>query len=337
MQRSLQPLTDDRTGSGLYCLLLMLLISFQSGCQVFNGFRSEVSLPAPVVFREMPSRDQLLAHLASQSRQIRQIQSDVRVTMDGMPTLRGTMAVERPDRLRLTAGLLGVPELGVDVGSNDERFWFWTKVSAPGQEPGIYFANHGEYRNSSLHQLIPIEPGWLIDALGLVDFRPDDRIAGPFSRPDGRFEIRTYRNNGDQQHIRVSVIDPAYGWISQQAMYNGSGRLMAYANSKKYQHYPEYKVNLPSWIELIAYDATGGMLKITVDASPYKLNSIYGDPEKLWSMPNPGNVRLINLATGQLHAEPETQSGRVSDGRSFDHRTSGSRPGGPSYTDRHLR
>ena len=318
-------------------VLASILLCGQTGCQLLNRFQSETRAPAPVAFNEMPSKDQVLAHLASQSQQIKQIQSDVRVSLDGMPTLRGTLAVEKPNRLRLTAGLLGVPELGVDVGSNAERFWFWTKVATPGQEPGIYFASHHEYRNSRLHQMVPVEPSWLIDALGLVDFKPDDRIEGPIPRPDGRFEIRTYRNHGADLNIRVSVIDPTYGWVVQQAMYDGTRRLIAYADSIKYQHYPEFNVNLPSRIELTAFDATGGKLKIVVDASSFKINSIYGDPQTLWSMPDPGNVRLINLATGQLQSDPQMESGRISDGRSFDHRTSANQGNYPVYQNHRVR
>ena len=307
----------------LAMLLSTILLSCQTGCHLLNRFRSDTAATIPVAFDEMPTKEQIVSHLVSQSQQIKQIQSDVRVSMDSMPKLRGTLAVEKPNRLRLTAGLLGVSELGVDVGSNAERFWFWTKVAAPGQEPGIYYANHDDYRNSQFHQMVPIEPNWLIDALGFVEFRPTDRIEGPFRRPqDNNLEIRTYRQVGSKQTIRVSVIDPTYGWVSQQSIYDDSGQLIAFANSNKYRHYAEFNVNLPDQVVLTAYSPDRSKLTIVIDASSYKLNSIYGDPEKLWSMPNPGNVRIFNLATGQLQADPQISTGRISDGRTFDHRTS---------------
>ena len=311
-----------------------ILLCLQSGCQLINRFRTDPLANVPVAFNDTPSKEQLLAHLAAQKSQIRQIQSDVRVSMDGLPTLRGTLAVEKPNRLRLTAGLLGVSELGVDVGSNAERFWFWTKVAAPGQEPGIYYADHAQYQNSNLHAAVPIEPSWLMDALGLVEFRHDDRIEGPIVRPDGMYEIRTYRSN---RNIRVSVIDPKYGWVSQQAMYDGAGRLLAHADSIDYQHYPDQGVNLPGLIELTAYNPAGGKLEISVDPSNYKLNSIYGDPDKLWAMPNPGNVSLFNLVTQQRVSEPQMEIDKVSDGKSFDHRTSSGENRFQSFAGRTLR
>ena len=301
-------------------VLVTMLLTSLCGCNLINRFHSDTNTPVPVAFDAVPSKQQLLAHLASQSQRIQQIQSDVRVSMDGMPTLRGTLAVEKPDRLRLTAGLLGVSELGVDVGSNSDRFWFWTKVAAPGQEPGIYFANHSEYRHSNLRQMVPVEPAWLIDALGLVEFQSDDRVEGPVQRPDGLVEIRTYRHRGSEQYIRTSVVDPTYGWVLQHAMYDASGRLIAFSDSSDYRHYPEYDVNLPALIKLTAYSQNGDKIQISVTASSYKLNSIYGDPDKLWSMPNPGNVRVINLVTGQEQNAPQSQVGNIDDGRIFDHR-----------------
>ena len=280
----------------------------QTGCQMFGKFRGQSTAPTPVAFAEIPTKDQILAHIAKQTERAKQIQSDVRVSVDGMPTLRGTMAVEKPNRMRMNAGLLGVTDLGIDVGSNENVFWFWAKVATPGEEPGIYFAKHDEYRNSSLQQTIPIEPAWLIEALGLLKFEPNDRIEGPYTRPeDGRFELRTYRNVGNQPTLRKTVIDPKYGWIVQQSIYDADGRLLAYATSSKHEHYPEHNISLPGRIEINANNPDGSQFKLTVDASRYRINSIYGDPEQLWTMPNPGDVPVIDLVKGPSQSyEPRT-------------------------------
>jgi len=307
----------------LLCLLTLALTSIsQTGCQVMGRFRGQDEVSSPIAFVEIPTKDQILTHLATQTERVNQLQSDVRVSVDGMPTLRGTLAIEKPDRLRMNAGLLGVTELGIDVGSNRDVFWFWAKVAAPGQEPGIYFARHDEYQNSELQRLIPVEPAWLIDALGLVKFEPTDRVEGPFQRPDGRLELVTYRNIGGQTTVRVSAIDARYGWVSQHSIYDSNGRILAYANSVKYQHYPEYNVSLPSRIEITAYNPDGSEFKLSVDASRYKINSIYGDPEKLWVMPNPGDVPLYDLVRGRKTDESSYGQGRDLNSNIHDHRTS---------------
>ena len=63
---------------------------------------------------------------------------------------------------------------------------------------------------------------------------------------------------------------------------------------------------------------------MTVDATRFKLNSIYGDPEKLWSMPRPSDVPVVDLVNGPLNPNVNAgNSNRVS-GRVDDHRTSSS-------------
>lgn len=322
----------------LVVVVLALLVACQTGCQVFNRFRSQPAVPAPTAFSETPSKEQILAHLSRQTEQVNQLQTDVRVSIDGMPTLRGTLAVEKPDRMRLNAGLLGVSELGVDVGSNQEVFWFWTKVAAPGEEPGIYFAKHAEYRQSELRQAIPIEPSWLIEALGLVSFELDDRIEGPFQRPDGRIELHSYRTSGHQSTFRKTAIDPKYGWVVQQAIYDGTGRIIAFADSIKYQYYPEHDVNLPSRIEITAFDPNQNRLKLIVDTNRYRINSIYGDPEKLWTMPNPGDVRMIDLVESESDSSSiKTSIGKLPDPRHFGHRTSSAPRNPTDLAGHHLR
>ena len=43
------------------------------------------------------------------------------------------------------------------------------------------------------------------------------------------------------------------------------------------------------------YQPGGQKIKLTVDAENYSLNALYGDPARLWTMPNPADVRKIDL------------------------------------------
>ncbi len=268
----------------------------QAGCQVFGRNRNH-QIAAPVAFESTPTIEQIIGQISQQTANVRQLQSDVRVSIDGLPTLRGTLAVEKPDKMRLIAGLLGVSEMGVDVGSNSDRFWIWSKASLPGVQPAIYFARHSEYQSSAMRQMIPLEPKWLIDALGLVQFDPADQHQGPFVRPDGRYEIHSFHRSPTGPVTRVTVVDPRFGWINQQTIYDQTGHRIAYADSIKYEFYPELNVSLPKRIELHVFQADGKSTTVVVDASTYRLNSIYGDPEKLWAMPMPSDVQVVDLAS----------------------------------------
>ena len=273
----------------------MAILISQPGCQVFQRFQKPVP-KAPVAFEATPTLETLIAQLNRQSAAVKQVNTEVTVSMDGIPgRLRGTLMVERPKKLRLKAGLLGVAQMGVDVGSNDELFWIWSRANIPGQPPALYYANHQRYESSELRNNLPLEPTWLIDALGFVEFSPTDRHEGPFPRSDGRIEIITYHQSAGKSNIRKSVIDPKYGWIDQQSMYDRNGRLLAYVNSIEHQYYPDSNISLPQKIDIHVRQPDGQELKLSVDAENYSINSINGDPSRLWTMPNPQDVMKVDL------------------------------------------
>lgn len=279
----------------VFLIALGALAVSQPGCQVFQRFRPTVN-PAPVAFAETPNLQQIIARLNEQSKMVQQVSTEVTVAMDGIPgRLKGTLMVERPKRMRLKAGILGIKEMGVDVGSNDELFWVWSRANLPGQQQALYYADHLQYQSSQLKTMLPLEPTWLIDALGFVDFSPLDRHEGPYPREDGRYQIVTHHQSAGNSNIRVSVIDPKYGWIVQQSIYDSNHRILAYVNSIKHEYYPEANVSLPQEIVIYVYQPDGQKIKLTVDAEKYSINSIYGDPNRLWSIPNPQDVPKIDL------------------------------------------
>ncbi len=284
-----------------------LIVTSQSGCQIFSRFGSNKP-NAPVIYSQAPSKEQLVADLNEQARRVKQLKTNVRVSMPGMPVLKGTLVLERPKRLRLKAGLMGIHEMGVDVGSNDEHFWIWTKASLPGDEPALLYASHAAYRNSPIRNSIPLDPAWIIDALGLTEFKSTDRHEGPFLRPDGRWALHTFQQTANGPMVRVSVIDPKYGWISQQAVYDSQQRRVAYVDSVKYRYYEDIGASLPERIEIHVYPQGGEEMQLIVDADPYAINAIYGDPAKLWAMPNPQDIPKIDLTQVSTPQPPTNQS-----------------------------
>ena len=225
-------------------VMLALVLTSQTGCQLFARFGKQIPV-APVVFRNTPTKEQLIQRLNAQSSAVRQLSTNVKVAMDGMPKLRGTLQMEQPSRMRLKAGLLGVSELGVDVGSNDERFWVWVRASIPGERPTIYYANHEQWQNSPIQRSLPLDPAWLIDGTGLAEFKATEVHEGPFTDPDGRLKLITFRETGVGRQTRVTLIDPRSAHIEQQAVYDAGNRLLAYTNSTDYRVHQETGVSLP--------------------------------------------------------------------------------------------
>ncbi len=191
---------------------------------------------------------------------------------------------------------MGISELGVDVGSNSERFWVWSKAATPGQSPAIFFARHEDFRNRLAQMPLPLEPQWIIDAAGLVEFGPGEVHQGPFPVSGGKLNLISVRQTPSGPLTRVSLIDAKSAKIYQQAMYDASNRLIAYTNSSSYRYYADQQVSLPHWIELHVFAPDGQEIKLVVEAGDYRINSLHGDPDKMWTMPTPAGVSTVNLA-----------------------------------------
>ncbi len=301
--------TRSRTGTRfagrrLIARFLMLTFIFatittQTGCQVFRKLGGTVER-IPVVFNDLPTQQQVLDQMKSRAEVVKQISSNVSVSMAGTPKIKGTLQVEFPDRMRMKAGFLGVSEMGVDVGSNRENFWIWTRASIPGQPPAFYFANHEAFQKSPVRQSIPLDPKWLIEGLGVIHFDPTDVHYGPVMGEGQRMKFFTVRQTPTGPQTRVMLLAVGTGLIEQQALYDASNQLIAYTNSSKYRTFTHasQQVSLPQRIELHMLQSNGQDTKMVVDLGSISLEPLYGDPSRMWSMPTPEGVNRIDLAQG---------------------------------------
>lgn len=288
-------------------VLVLSILAANSGCRVMDQFRAPTAVAPTILDPAATTLDQLTSALNARTAKVRQLKSSVRVAAAGMPGLRGDLLVERPQRLRLQAGLMGMNEAGFDLGSNDEAFWIWQKVALPGQPETFWYARHIDYQHSQLRAALQLQPVWLIDALGLVEFSPSDRHEGPLPRPDGRVEIRTWSSRPGQTAIRRTVLDPRTLEVHQQSFYEPNGQLVAWLDSIRHEHYEDPGISLPRRIDIHVPGGSGEQMRLTVDAGQYSINSIYGDPAKLWQMPEPAGVRRVNLSEG-LISEPVAEA-----------------------------
>ncbi len=251
----------------------------------------------PVAFNTPPDQQQFLAWVLQHTANVKQVDARILVTMTGTPKLRGSIQIERPNRMRLKAGVLGMNEMGVDVGSNDELFWIWTRVALPGQSPTLMWADHESFRQSTstIRKAVPLEPEWLIEALGLVDFSTYESHSQPTPQPGGRMQMISSRTRADGKQYRVTVFDARRGIIEQQSLYNQQGELIAFTNSSDHIFYPQHNISLPRRIELHLFQ-NGQEVTMLVTTDSYKINSLFGDPRLMWQMPDPSDVQRINLA-----------------------------------------
>ena len=68
-------------------------------------------------------------------------------------------------RLRLVAGLPIGTGREIDLGSNDELFWFWIRRNDP---PGVYYCRHAEFASSPISRELAVDPHLVAQAFGLT-------------------------------------------------------------------------------------------------------------------------------------------------------------------------
>lgn len=308
---------------GKACLLFVfvfcvLIFNCETEAQWYKKWGPKPQPTAPVVFQKTPTQQELLGLFAARYQSFRQLNASVTVSMSGMPKVKGDFQLELPNRMRLKAGVMGVSQLGIDMGSNENQFWIWSKASLPGQPPAFYYANHAEFKQSAVHQNIPLDPQWLIDAIGMMNPAPTDQFHGPFLGEDGRLKLFTIRATPSGPQIRQTLISATTGLIEQQAIYNSANRRLAYSNSKNHKLYSVGQsgqaISLPQQVEIFIDQPGGIEEKIVIDLGKFAIDSLFGDPNKMWTMPKPGNgVKQINLAQVAIpNQTPTMQNGQNS-------------------------
>ena len=278
---------NGRTANSLAYLAMLAVLVAGSGatCQrplSMNPFGGQGAIP-PQVLVDGASRDQIVAAINQNSAKIQSLSATgVSITIPdtlGLPLLSGNIAAERPGRFRLTAGT-GVTGSELDVGSNDELFWMWMKRN---QTPGVYYCRHDRFANSNIRQVMPVEPAWLLAALGMVDIDPASVYDGPVVGRDGRVEIRTWMPSASGRLPRIMVIDPLRALVVEQWVYDASGTtVLASAVAESHRYYPVEQVALP---ERITIRLPPAGLAFKIDLGSVAVNRLGSDPRQLFSMP----------------------------------------------------
>jgi len=216
----------------------------------------------------------------------------------GLPLVQASLAAERPMRFRLraTTALTG-PE--IDLGSNDERFWIWARRNEP---PAIYTARHDQWAASPTRGQVPIEPAWLIDAVGLATLDPAAAYVGPVPRGDGTLELRTQVDGPAGPQQRVFVIDDQTALVREQHVYDAAGSLTASVFCDQFRYDPAAQVTLPQRVRL---NMAAAGLDLTIHTGPITLNAPIADGGQLWSLPQIGSAPVIDLTNpGATPAAP---------------------------------
>lgn len=270
----------------------MLLVGSAGGCRWNEWFRRHASEPPPIAFSGLPTREEALAAVNANSGRIQQLQTrGASVSVPGAPAISAEIALEKPKNFRFRAGtsLLG-PEL--DMGSNPLLFWFW---AARAPEPDVYYARHDAFQSSRARQMLPIEPTWLIDALGVVEIDPATVLEGPTTAGKDRVQLKTTLTAAAGQFTRLVQLDAKHGWVLEQHLFDPRGQLVASARSSQHHYYHLDGVSLPKRIEV---EVPQGQMRFQLDVAEWQINVPPVEGNSLFELPRTqlASYRFVDMA-----------------------------------------
>ncbi|MFI4877207.1 MAG: hypothetical protein ACIALR_17765 [Blastopirellula sp. JB062] len=269
----------------------VLSVSMGAGCPAM--LRPAPVVNAPVAFATQPTLDQIIAQVNGNTARVQTAETTgATISLHGFPAIRANISMAPPRNFRLTgeAALMGQV---LDFGSNDEEFWAWSTVDG---WPGLVYCRHDQYQYSTARQLLPVEPTWISQAMGLVIFEPGQNHQGPYPTPDGNFEIRTQINGPSGTITKSTVIDKTYGFVLQQHVYDQAGNPLASALASAHRFDPTTGVSLPHRVDLKLPPA---QMEFTINVYDYRINQPTTSAS-VFLKPQRSDAKSINLADPNL-------------------------------------
>jgi hypothetical protein len=211
------------------------------------------------------------------------------LAVPGAPSIPVTLALEPPLRFRLKAST-AITGAEVDIGSNEDLFWLWARRQQP---PALYFCRHDQFFASSARTILPVEPEWIVEALGLVRFDPTDQPQGPSPVGANRLQIRSLRRSPAGDMTKTTIIDARSGAVLEQHLYDARGTLVASALTSRHHRDPITGVILPRQIEILC---PGTQLDLHIDIDDMQINALGPQSAGLWIKPVYPGFPELNLA-----------------------------------------
>ena len=263
-------------------IFFLILLLASTGCKVTDMFKPKSPTAQPLFPTTEPTLNQILTAINNNSLAIRNMTTeDATLNVPGfLVPVRSSITFERPKRLRIRGGLSSLTGQELDFGSNDALFWLWVRRQVNTKE--TWYCRHDQFATCPVRQHVPIEPDWVIEALGIVEFRGDEEHSGPFPIEQDKLQIVTRRQTATGQFTKKTVIDAKTGWILRQEMYSPQNVLTAIAISSDHRQDKATGVRYAKRIEVQCQGAEG---PLTIDLGTPTFNSLTPISSGLFVMP----------------------------------------------------
>ena len=257
----------------------------------------------PEVVGETPTFEELQTAVNANSAKIETFfTSDASLGVASTPGwAKCQIAFERPGNLRLVGS---APTMGrvVDVGCNEERFWFWSDFQNADE---LYYCRHDQYQNSATAGVLPLDPTWFPEAFGLVELKDDELVDGPTRQDDGSLLVTTKKTRSDGVYLKRLYFEPKTAAILRQDVQAPNGETVVSIRCTRSAYLEEPGVVLPQKLEIACPRANASLL---LDVGAPILNDSSKIAAEAFKQPTDLKAKAIDLgvSTAQVAAPAPT-------------------------------
>lgn len=211
--------------------------------------------------------------------------NDLKVRMEGIPApLRASIAVEAPRNLRLRVPNPLTGGDAIDLGSNDQEFWFWAKDSKPAN---VLVCSHDQIAAATQVTTLPLpfRPDWLMEVLGVVPISGSGYEIRRTNQRSPFVELVSVQRTPDQQPVRRIVkVDMGHGVVMEHRVEAMNGKMIARATLSRHFLDPKTRLILPRQIS-IDWPAAEQVLALKMEFTSVDFNA---PPQSvaMWTVPN---------------------------------------------------
>jgi hypothetical protein len=242
----------------------------------------------PAMLPPTPTLEQVTNSINGNTSLVRSDWATGSLSVPGAPSIPITLAIEPPLRFRLRASTaITGPE--VDIGSNDELFWFWVRR----QQPALYFCRHDQFYASSARSILPVEPEWIVEALGLVRLDPAEQPTLALSDGANRLVINSVHHGPAGDTTKRTVVDARTGVVIEQHLYDMRGTRIASAFTSHHHRDIITGAILPRDIRI---QCPTSQLELAISLDTMQVNSLGPQSAGMWVKPSYPGYPEVNLA-----------------------------------------
>jgi hypothetical protein len=211
----------------------------------------------------------------------------------------GRLALERPRNFKLE--LYHIRSTVADIGSNDDRFWFWFQNK---KDKSVYVCDYADLSSTSL--AVTYQPDWIAEALGLKAITPDEAAqvkTRPGPQAGTTVLIFPATKAGSQSYSRIMIVSNQTRKVNDFRVFAPDGKtVIAQATIKKYRNVPvsgsEGQAQLACSIpENLVLEWKREQISLDVALKDVKLNQFDASRRTaLFVEPTPSGYARVNLA-----------------------------------------